>query len=184
MPASACLRVFAMMLDGLYTLRSRCASSMTTRSQARVGCRRLCSGKMVGADDDLSVPSNGWKLPCFTAALYDFASRMRQGQEELLRQLLIPLLAEIGRMMTRIRRLRSAHFCERTRPASMVLPRPTSSARMAPFESGERKAKGRRRPGGGSGRPVHPAARRRASRRCRTRTASSARGRNTSRGTE
>ena len=31
--ASASLSVFAMTLDGLYTLRRRCASSITTRSQ-------------------------------------------------------------------------------------------------------------------------------------------------------
>lgn len=39
------------------------------------------------------------------------------------------------------RRLRSAHFWDNTRPASMVLPSPTSSARRAPFASGELNAK-------------------------------------------
>src|ERR1035437_2322022 len=34
-----------------------------------------------------------------------------------------------------------AHFCDMTSPASMVLPRPASSARRAPCESGELKAK-------------------------------------------
>jgi hypothetical protein len=40
----------------------------------------------------------------------------------------------------RIRRLRSAHRCEMTIPASMVLPKPTSSASKAPLDSGELKA--------------------------------------------
>ena len=42
-----------------------------------------------------------------------------------------------------MRRLRSAHFCERTKLASMVLPRPTSSANNAAFR--QRGAKGEQR---------------------------------------
>lgn len=41
----------------------------------------------------------------------------------------------------RIRRFPSAHFCEMTSPASMVFPRPTSSASIAPLERGDRNAK-------------------------------------------
>ena len=44
-------------------------------------------------------------------------------------------------MMTRMRRLPSVHFWASTKPASMVLPRPTSSARIAPFDSGRLKRK-------------------------------------------
>ena len=42
--------------------------------------------------------------------------------------------------MSRMRRRRSAHRWAITMPGSIVFPRPTSSARMAPFASGERIA--------------------------------------------
>src|SRR4051812_43621887 len=43
--------------------------------------------------------------------------------------------------MMRTRRFRSAQRCAMTRPASIVFPRPTSSARSAPFERGDENAK-------------------------------------------
>lgn len=61
-------------------------------------------------------------------------------QKELFLQFLVPCLRRLAGVMTRRRRLRSAHLWERTNPASTVLPKPTSSARMAPLESGDLNA--------------------------------------------
>ena len=45
-------------------------------------------------------------------------------------------LRRFAGQMIRMRRFPSVHFWARTRPASIVFPRPTSSARIAPLESG------------------------------------------------
>jgi hypothetical protein len=62
-------------------------------------------------------------------------------QKELVGQFLIPLLAQIGRNNNKEFALSLGPLCESRMPASMVFPRPTSSARIAPFDNGERKAK-------------------------------------------
>ncbi len=131
----------------------------------------------------MSGASKGRNWPCLMAALYDFVSRMRQGRKNFSVSSWYHCLRRLAGVMTRIRRFRSAHFCDRTSPASMVLPRPTSSARSAPFEraaTGTRRA--RHRSGADSDRPAHPPAPRSASRRCPAGSAGSARGRSTSRG--
>jgi hypothetical protein len=67
------------------------------------------------------------------------ASRLPDLSIEFL-DLALQCLRRWAGVMTRIGRLRSAHFWEMTNPASMVFPKPTSSAKMAPLDSGDLNA--------------------------------------------
>ena len=90
-----------------------------------------------GSSDGLS---NGLTTPAFTSALNDFVSRSA-GMKNLSDSSWTHCLRRLAGTTTITRRRRSAQRWVRTSPASMVLPRPTSSARITPFENGERKAK-------------------------------------------
>ena len=64
-----------------------------------------------------------------------------RGEEELFLDLLRPPLAQVGRSHDEDAPVRPyVHFWASTKPASMVLPSPTSSARIAPFDKGDLKA--------------------------------------------
>ena len=75
------------------------------------------------------------------AALKLLVSSMTEGRKNFSSNSLDHCFRRLAGQMIRRRRLCSAQFWERMIPASMVLPRPTSSARMAPLESGDLKAK-------------------------------------------
>jgi hypothetical protein len=95
LPANASLSVLAMTFDGLYTLRRRWASSMTTRSHGKlIDVARLAPGEVVGTDDNLG----GLERPEMTLPdrrVVGFRLEDATRDEELLGQLLIPLLAEV-----------------------------------------------------------------------------------------
>ena len=69
------------------------------------------------------------------------ASKMTDGRKNLSASSWLHCFRKLAGTMTRMRRLPSAQLWSIKSPASMVLPKPTSSARMAPRESGLRKAK-------------------------------------------
>jgi hypothetical protein len=66
---------------------------------------------------------------------------MNDGSENFSKSSWLHCLRSEAGTISRMRRLRSAQRWAMTSPASIVLPRPTSSASSAPFESGEDKAK-------------------------------------------
>ena len=70
---------------------------MTTRSQGSgLDVARLAPGELVGADDDLGR-LEGAELALLDGGVVGLGLQDAAGQEELLGQLLIPLLAQIGR---------------------------------------------------------------------------------------
>ena len=80
-----------------------------------------------------SVASNGRKTPRLIESLYDFVSRMRHGRKNFSESSWCHYFRRFDSVITRIWRFRSAQRCATTRPASIVFPRPTSSARSAPW---------------------------------------------------
>ena len=60
--------------------------------------------------------------------------------EKFLREFLRPLLPKVGRRHDENAAFTLRPFLGEHEPASMVFPNPTSSARMAPFESGDLNA--------------------------------------------
>ena len=87
----------------------------------------------------LSV-ANGLRLPLSTIASKLRFSNIVDSSENLSCNSLDHCFRKLaGQMISRLR-LCSAQCCDKIIPASMVFPRPTSSARIAPLESGDLKA--------------------------------------------
>ena len=84
---------------------------------------------------------NGFRFPSSMAALKLLLSRITDGRKNFSCNSADHCFLRFEGQMISSRRLRSAQFCDRMIPASMVFPSPTSSARMAPFERGDLKAK-------------------------------------------
>ena len=97
-------------------------------------------GKLVGANDDGVLLKRDSGCPHRMASLKVRLSRMADGRKNLSASSWLHCLRRLAGAMTSTRRFRSAHFWAMSNPASMVLPSPTSSARIAPRESGFRKA--------------------------------------------
>ena len=85
--------------------------------------------------------SNGLRLPLFIDSLNVLVSMIADGRKNLSASSWPHCLRRLAGQMTSKWRRRSAQRWESRMPASMVLPRPTSSARIAPRESGDRNAK-------------------------------------------
>jgi hypothetical protein len=120
--------------------------------------------------------SKEFRFPARTASLKVFASRMTLGRKNLSSSSWLHCLRRFAGHTTNKVRRRSAQRCASKIPASIVFPRPTSSARIAPFESGERKQRERLQSGGDLDRLERQKARMPICRRCQNWTASSARG--------
>jgi hypothetical protein len=67
-------------------------------------------------------------MPFLARAFAPRASRMIEGRKNLSSSSTCHCLRKVAGTISRMRRRRSAHFCARMSEASMVLPRPTSSA--------------------------------------------------------
>ncbi len=98
-------------------------------------------GEVIGADDDLSLVE-GVQVPLLYLLVEGLRLQDQGGQEELLQQLLVPLFPEGGWDYDKELPLALRPSLGKD-DASLdgLLPRPTSSARMAPFDRGDRKAK-------------------------------------------
>ena len=68
-------------------------------------------------------------------------SRITDGRKNFSLNSCAHCLRKLAGTITSNRRFCSAHFCANKIPASIVLPRPTSSAKIAPLENGDLKAK-------------------------------------------
>lgn len=88
----------------------------------------------------ISERSNGFRFPSRICSLKVLVSRITEGRMNLSESSWCHCFRRLAGTMIRIFRLRSAHRWDRRIPASIVLPRPTSSARTAPFDRGDRKA--------------------------------------------
>lgn len=88
------------------------------------------------------------------ASLKVRASRMTEGRKNLSAISCDHCFRRFAGAITSRRRFRSAHFCARRSPASMVLPSPTSSARISHWKTGCGTQRGRPQPGAGSDRPA------------------------------
>ncbi len=135
----------AILAPGLKTLRRRWASSRIARSHGTT----LSSADLRAANWYEHATTAGWadgrskgfRVPALTAPLNDLVSRMTALRKNFSASSWTHCLRRLAGATTRTRRRPSAHRWVRTRPASMVLPSPTSSARMTPLENGEQKAK-------------------------------------------
>lgn len=138
--SSAHRRRWPILLLGRYAFLSLCASSMTTKSQptARTSfCTALA--KLMEVMTSLSL-LNGSRFPLCRAWLWLAESRMRVGRLNFSSSSSAHCLRREAGQITRSFLRRSAQYWHRTRPASMVLPNPTSSARRAPLLSGDCRA--------------------------------------------
>ena len=142
---SAVLIAVAIFALGLYTFRMRCASSRIARSHGTMdssSALRAANWYEQTITASLSAGrSKGFETPALIAALNDFVSRITAGRKNLSASSCTHCLRRLAGTTTMTRRRRLAQRCVRTSPASIVLPRPTSSARMTPLENGERNAK-------------------------------------------
>ena len=96
-------------------------------------------------DEQMTMRSSitkGFATPFFASALAARASRMAEGRKNFSSSSTCHCFRNVAGTMSRIRRRRSAHFCARTREASIVLPRPTSSARRTPLIRGAQGEEG------------------------------------------
>lgn len=84
---------------------------------------------------------NGLRFPDLIISLKDFFSMMSDGRKNFSESSVVHCFRRFAGTISNIFCFFSAHFWAITIPASIVLPSPTSSARIAPFESGERNAK-------------------------------------------
>ena len=84
----------------------------------------------------ISLASKGRKFPCLMAVMYGLASSIRQGKKNFSVISWNHCFRRFEGVMMSIRRFRSAHFWDKTSPASIVFPSPTSSASSAPLATG------------------------------------------------
>ena len=131
----------AILFPDLYTLRSRWASSMTTKSQSTL--LMASSLARVKWYEQITTPVasvKGFRAPSFCRALKARASITSEGRKNLSPSSWAHCLRSVVGTMTNILRWRSAQSWLIISPASMVFPRPTSSANRAPRERGDRNA--------------------------------------------
>ena len=131
----------AILFEGRYTLCKRCASSMTHRSRERRNLSRFGDGELIRTHDEAVRPIEGIVASGLTLLIEGLRVEHDGGEKELVGSSCCHCFRSVAGTISRMRRRRSAHRWEITNPDSIVLPRPTSSARIAPCESGERRAK-------------------------------------------
>ena len=115
---------------------------MTTRSQGT--CLRYAHFELENWYDVMITWAswlNGLRFPDLIISLKDFFSMISDGRKNFSESSVVHCFRRFAGTIRSIFCFFSAHFWAITIPASIVFPSQTSSAKIAPFESGERKAK-------------------------------------------
>ena len=134
------LIIFDILLVGLYTLRRRWASSIITKSQSV--CFMYGALALANWYEQITILSavNGLRLPISRKASKLRFSRIVDSNANFSCSSLDHCLRRLAGQIISNLRLCSAQCCDKIIPASMVLPKPTSSAKIAPFDKGDLNA--------------------------------------------